>query len=193
MARIKLGSGIESTVVNDIAPEQKAEVAYQETIKMLELNKRIEELGASIKFLENREPQVIVKEKPIYNTIVDSKEIDLSKINDINNQEFNLINNRIDEILENQQNDSNKVNDLINKQDKNTQRFYVFRDHIVNNKKELDKKIEDVQKESREFWNAMHSTTEKISNKTYNLKKQLKTQKIINILLAVGFIISLFR
>ncbi len=180
MAKIKLGSFIESIAVNDITPEQKAEVAYQETVKMLELNKRIEELGASIKFLESREPQIIKENfhtktvvekelpqiiKEVYHSEVVAGEIDFSQIESSLQKVSNELNATCQEL-------DNRLNDVLEQTD-----------------------VEYKQLEARIY--SLHKTTEIVANKAFdldkNLKKQLKTQKIINILLAVGFIISLFR
>lgn len=113
-------------------------------------------------------------------------------------QDYNNVNQRIDEVLENQQSDTQKlqqnINDLIQKQQKTTDRFYVFKDKILENKKEIDKFKQDIDT-IKEHNKLSSNRIDKVSDRAYyldeKLTKQLKVQKIINILLVLGLVISL--
>lgn len=237
MGKMKLGSGEPS---KRISPEQKAELAYQETVRMLELNKKIEELGLGLKLLETRAPQIIetrtvetiVEKQPEIHqhiqNITENQEIDLShlvpveryeaeykmfsqvtnkKLDEVS-QDYNNVNQRIDEILENQQLDELKLNaissdlklhnNITDEKIKNLDEDFSDLHKIQDNKiEELNNNQLKYQKDSNNLFEELIDTNKhfnKINKENFEkLNKKLKIQKIINILLAVGLIISLIK
>lgn len=238
MAKMSIGSGQSSKKQNLV--QQVVVDSYDDS----QLNAAVQGLYNRLLEVEAREPQIIKTETTVIekqpevtqhiHNVQEAKDVDLSHLLPVEryeaefkmlNQTVNVINQSLQDVANNSSasldkldiNLNDKIKELYKKQEKTTERFYIFKDKILENKNNLDKFNEDITKEitllksnsektqldlnsiAYALTNAQKEKNKLMlddinSNLSINiLNKKLNKQKIINVILAIGLAISLIK
>jgi septal ring factor EnvC (AmiA/AmiB activator) len=232
MAKMTIGSGQPSKKTEQVNNVFNRYDDSELKLKIENLKSIVEELySRAPQIIENHTVETVIEKQPeihqhVY-PVQEAKDLDLSHLvpveryeaeykmfSQVTNkkleevaQDYNNVNQRIDEILENQQKDENSLNDFKKAVEHDIVNLFKQKDSLSYNIIQIEKDIQitkdqigtqqalvnDSRHESYSLKNYVSNLHTAVDLRSEELKRNLKIQTIINILLTVGLVISLFR